>query len=124
VYLLVQSPEGEFSIYNNCDDGWPPSQNTNSGISEQQTSQSLDELKAQQQRTQNNTRAKISKFEKRKDRLLMYANDFANQLQARVYLAIQCQSGYAIVYNSSSSRRWPPSKRQVVSIAYTLIQPL
>ncbi|KAA8641419.1 uncharacterized protein ATNIH1004_001884 [Aspergillus tanneri] len=107
VYLLVQSQEGDLTIYNNrSENEWPPSQSEFPGPSEHRNPQNIGQ----------GGRRPRSKFEKKKVQLLSYANEFAHQFSAKIYFAIQCRTGYTIIYNSSSSRRWPPSKKQVKSL--------
>ncbi|KAL4889162.1 hypothetical protein BDV59DRAFT_205435 [Aspergillus ambiguus] len=103
VYLVVQSREGEFLIYNNSSDkGWPPS--PHDGV-ECETPSSLATASAAEQHR--------SKFEKKKRRLLVYADNFASHFAANVYLVIQHATGYMISYNSSQSKAWPPPKKQI-----------
>lgn len=114
LYLLVQSKEGEFSIYENSED-FPPSRSVSEMLSpyENHTPQSL----KMDGVGRASGRARIhstSKFDRLKNRLLGYANDFAGQFSAKVYLSFQLQSGQMIDYSSIPSKSWPPSKKQVV----------
>lgn len=107
LYLLVQNKEGGFSIYENCKD-FAPSQSV-----EHNTPQILEKDNEGPSGRRTRMHSK-SKFERLKNRLLGYANNFASQFSAKVYLLIQLQSGDMIDYSSSSSKSWPPSKKQVV----------
>lgn len=104
LYLLVQSKEGGFSIYENC-----KSFATSRSV-EHNTPRILENDNEGRSRRMRSR----SKFDRLKNRLLGYANNFARQFSAKVYLLIQLQSGDMIDYSSSSSKSWPLSKKQVV----------
>jgi hypothetical protein len=114
IYLLIQNQKGELTIYNNrLENEWPPSQSELLRLSEHSNSQRLNRGDRHDP-SGHNYKKDRTKFEKKKDQLLQYANSIAQQFAANVYLAIQCRRGYTIVHNSSSSKNWPPSRRQIV----------
>lgn len=112
MYLLIRSKEGEFSIYKSCKD-FPPRRSELSSLWEHNTRQSLEK----EGNGRIGSRARInstSKLDMRKKRLLGYADAFAKEFSAKVYLLIQLQSGNLIDYRSSCSKSWPPSRKHLV----------
>ncbi|GIJ86965.1 hypothetical protein Asppvi_005864 [Aspergillus pseudoviridinutans] len=113
IYLLIQNQKGDLTIYNNrLENEWPPSQSELLRLSEHSISQNLNRGDRKDFSGQTHKKDR-TKFEKKKDQLLQYGNSIAQQFAANVYLAIQCRTGYTIVHNSSSSKNWPPSRRQI-----------
>ncbi|KAH8430996.1 uncharacterized protein LDX57_008657 [Aspergillus melleus] len=111
VYLLIRGPDRGAIIYSNCEANWPPL----SSSPEPTEFHSCSDMLHKTPLGKTDLGHPVSKFQRKKSRILSSADDFCRNFGVRVYLAVQCQTGYTIVYNSSSSRYWPPSVRQLVS---------